>query len=204
MLTTRISPTGTLPSSTGEKPGAYAYDSYDRIRAALYPELPARLPIVIGLTAYGACLGLTRGRWEYGPRITLPPEVFQGTTTEGARRRVTGGTRQVDDVLVHEMLHVSLVLAGLDSKHDGAPWYDAVRRLSPAVLGCDLDARRGAGRKSVRVPNPAYAPGNGQPKTLVRKQGTGHAVTHGDVARWPQAFRPSDYNWGLAIPCPTY
>jgi hypothetical protein len=184
--------------------GAYAYDAYDRIRASLYPELPARLPIVIGLTAYGACLGLTRGRWEHGPRITLPPEVFQGTTAETARRHVPGGTRQVDDTLTHEMLHAWLVVTGRDTQHDSADWYEAVRRLSPAVLGRELDARRGAGRKSVRVPNPAYVAGNGQPKSIVRKRDTGHAIAHGDVARWPQAFRPDDHDWGTAIPCPTY
>lgn len=184
--------------------GAYAYDAYDRIRAGLYPELPARLPIVIGLTAYGACLGLTRGGWEHGPRITLPPEVFQGTTAEGASRRVTGGMRQVDDTLTHEMLHAWLITTGRNAAHDSAGWYEAIRRLSPAVLSCELDARRGAGRKSVRVANPAHVPGGSEPKTLVRKRGTGHAVTHGDVARWPQAFRPGDYDWGTPIPCPTY
>ena len=58
--------------------GACAYDAYDRIRPALYPDLPAQLPIVIGITAYGHCLGLTRGCWrEHGPRISLPPEIFQ-------------------------------------------------------------------------------------------------------------------------------
>jgi hypothetical protein len=184
--------------------GAYAYDAYDRIRAALYPELPARLPIVIGLTAYGGCLGLTQGRWEYGPRITLPPEVFRGTTTEGARRCVPGGPRQVDDVLTHEMLHVWLHVTSRCVKHDTADWYEAVTRLSPAVLGWGIgDARRGAARKSVRVPNPAYEPGGNQPKTLVRKQHVDTVVQHGDVARWPQAFRPDDYDWGTPIPCPT-
>lgn len=184
--------------------GAYAYDAYDRIRAALYPELPARLPIVIGLTAYGACLGLTRGRWDHGPRITLPPEVFQGTTAEGSRRQVHGGTRQVDDVLTHEMLHAWLAVTGRDMHHDSAGWYEAIRRLSPAVLGHQVDARRGAVRKSVRIPNPAWTPGGDAPKTLVRKQNSADAVQHGDVARWPQAFRPADYDWGPPIPCPTY
>ena len=184
--------------------GAYAYDAYDRIRAALYPELPARLPIVIGLTAYGHCIGLTRGHWDHGPRITLPPEVFQGTTAEAARRHVPGGTRQVDDTLTHELLHAWLIVTGRDTHHDGACWYEAVRRLSPAVLGHKLDARRGAGRKSVRVPNPAYVPGGGEPKTLVRKEHVGDVIQHADVARWPQAFRPEGYDWGTPIPCPSY
>lgn len=183
--------------------GAYAYDAYARLRAGFYPELPDQLPIVIGLTAYGACLGLTRGRWEHGPRITLPPEIFRGTTAQSAGRKLPGGDRLVDDVLAHEMLHVSLGLAGLNSKHDGAPWYDAVRRLSPAVLGWEIGAHRGADRKSVRIPNPAYEPGGDEPKTLVRKVPVDTAVQHADVAGWPGAFRPDGYYCGPPIPCPT-
>lgn len=183
--------------------GAVAYRAYDRIRAALYPELPAELPIVIGLTPYGACLGMTRGRWEHGPRITLPPEIFTGTVSEGARRTVRGGARQVDDVLVHEMLHAWLVVTGRDMRHDSDDWYEAVRRLSPAVLGHGLEVRRGAARKSVRVPNPAYVPGGTMPKTVVRKERAADAIAHDLVARWPQAFRPEDYDWGTPIPCPT-
>lgn len=184
--------------------GVYAYDAYDRVRARLYPELPAQLPIVIGLTAYGHCLGLTRGCWEHGPRVTLPPEIFRGTTADGAVRDVPGGARQVDDTLVHELLHVSLVLAGRQQQHDTEDWYRAVRRLSPAVLGRELEVRRGAGRRSVRVPNPKWEPGAGVPKTVVRKRAVEGAVQHADVARWPQAFRPEDYDWGEKIPCPSY
>ena len=183
--------------------GAYAYDAYARIRTALYPDLPGHLPIVIGITAYGRCLGMTRGGWEHGPRITLPPEVFRGTTAVNARRCIRGGTRQVDDALTHEMLHVWLLITGRQVSHDSADWYDAVRRLSPAVLGHELDARRGAGRKSVRIANPAYRPGAGIPKTLVRKQTVAAAVSHADVARWPQSFRPATYDWGQPIACPS-
>lgn len=184
--------------------GAYAYDAYTRIRPALYPELPERLPIVIGITAYGHCLGLTRGGWEHGPRITLPPEIFRGTTAATATRNVPGGARQVDDVLTHEMLHAWLIVTGRQHGHDSGDWYKAVRRLSPAVLGRELAARRGGDRKSVRVPNPAYQPGGGAPKTLVRKEPVKTAVQHADVARWPQAFRPETYDWGQPIDCLSY
>jgi hypothetical protein len=172
--------------------GAYACDAYDRIRVALYPDLPARLPIVIGLTAYGHCLGLTQGSWEHGPRISIFSPLF-------AR-----GHRQVDDLLTHEMLHASLILAGENPKHQGDPWYGAVRRLSPAVLGHPLDARRGADRKSVRVPNQDWREDSSEPKTLVRKITVPDVVQHRDVAGWPQAFRPDAYDWGTPIACPTY
>jgi hypothetical protein len=43
------------------KVGAYAYDAYDRMRGELLPDLPARLPVVIGLTAYGHSWGPPAG-----------------------------------------------------------------------------------------------------------------------------------------------
>jgi len=171
--------------------GRYAHDSYARIRAAHFPELPEQIPIVIGLTAYGGCLGLTRGGWEHGPRISL-----HSTTTFGR------GPRYVDDVLLHECLHVWLHLTGRNPKHDSADWYTAVRRLSPAVLGRELDVTRGSDRKSVRVPNPNHQPGVDDRKTIVRK--VRQASEHARVARWPYAWRPADFDYGEQIPCPTY
>jgi hypothetical protein len=171
--------------------GAYAHDTYTHWRP-LYPELPAQLPIVIGITAYGHCLGLTRTAWGHGPRITLFSSMF------------SDGQRVVDDVMVHEMLHVWLRLTGQDVTHDSHAWYAAVRRLSPAVLGHELAVRRGADRRSVRIPNPAYEPGNGEPKTLVRKKRVPGAIEHGRVATWPGSFRPADWDPGPPIRCPSY
>jgi hypothetical protein len=148
------------------------------------------LPIVIGITAYGACVGLTRGEWGHGPRITIFSSLFHH------------GRNRVADTMAHEMLHAWLVVTGQAIEHDSDDWYAAVRRLSPAVLGLELDVRRGQDRKSVRVPNPAYESGNGKPKTLVRKQRVSHV--HEKVAGWPSAFRPADYDWGEPIACPTY
>jgi hypothetical protein len=173
--------------------GAYAHDAYDRIRPVLYPDLPGQVPIVIGITAYGHCDGLTRGGWSHGPRISLASSGFGR------------GASWIDDVLTHEMLHVLLVLAGLQPGHGTDGWYEHVRRLSPAALGREVDARRGAARRSVRVPNPGWAPGSGLPKTVVRKQRVGAAVQHTDVARWPHAFRPDGYyRQDAPIDCPSY
>lgn len=171
--------------------GAYAYDSYSRLRSEFLPDLPGELPIVIGLTAYGHCIGLTRYADE--PRISLFSPLFGK------------GLRQVDDVLVHEMLHASLMLAGLNAAHEGKPWHDAITRLSPAVLGCEIDVKRGGARKSVRLPNPLYVEGGDEPKTIVRKEAVDGAVTLTQVARWPHAFRPEGYYHGdKSLPCPTY
>jgi hypothetical protein len=172
--------------------GAYAHDAYARLQPLHYPELPEQLPITMGLTAYGGCIGLTRPNWEYGPRITLFSPLF------------SRGLRLVDDVLTHEMLHASLFVAGQDIHHKSQAWHDAIQRLSPAVLGHDLAVTRGADRKSIRIPNPKWAEGNGQPKTLVRKVKNYDAVQHRDVAGWPHAFRPLDYDWGEPMRCPTY
>ena len=170
--------------------GAYAHDAYARIRAQHFPALPEQLPIVIGITAYGRCLGLTRACWDHGPRITVASNLF------------AQGRRRVDDTMVHEMLHVWLHQAGHSIEHRSDPWYAAVRRLSPAVLGHELDVRRGADRRSVRVPNPHA--GEGRPATVVRKVRADNAVPHGDVARWPSAFRPEGYDFGEVLYCPTY
>lgn len=173
--------------------GAYAHDAYARLRRDLYPELPGQLPIVIGITAYGHCDGLTRSKWTHGPRISLFSSAFRQ------------GPGYIDDLLAHELLHVRLGLAGLQARHDSGDWYEQVRRLSPAVLGHEVDARRGAARQSVRVPNPAWEPGSGLPKTLVRKVRVDAAVQHADVARWPMAFRPDGYYVaGSPIDCPSY
>ncbi len=103
--------------------------------------------------------------------------------------------------MVHEMLHVHLLQLGEDPAHDAEPWYAAVRRLSPAVLGHELDVRRGSARRSVRVPNPR-ASEDGQPATLVRKQPVADAVPHAMVARWPEAFRTRSRGEQPAAPTP--
>lgn len=177
--------------------GAFVHDSYARHRERIFPELPADPAIVIGITAYGHCIGLTRGDWNAGPRITIASNTFKV------------GHRHVDDVMVHEMLHAWLTVTGRRTEHDSDDWYAMIRKLSPTVLGHDLDIRRGAQRKSVREPNPNH--GQVRPdgtrdarKTIVRKVPIPGAVAHADIARWPYPFRPADYDQGRVIDCPSY
>jgi hypothetical protein len=171
--------------------GGAAHDSYARW-LHLYPELPESAPIAIGITAYGKCAGLTRCDWKGGPRISIASNAF-------AR-----GIGYVDDVMVHEMLHAWLAVTGRATDHDSAAWYDAIRRLSPAVLGCDLDVRHGSRRKSERVPNPAYVEGGQEPRTIVRKRPVPQEIRHADIARWPTPFRPEGYDFGSPVECPSY
>ncbi len=180
----------TAASTLWGEAGTAVHDSYTRWRAELFPELPEQLPIVIGITAYGACMGLTRYRAD-GARISIASSLF------------AQGRRAVDDVMVHEMAHVYLSQCEEDPAHDGEPWYAAVQRFSPAVLGHELDVRRGGGRRSVRVANP-QAGEDGQPATVVRKVAVSGVVPHAQVARWPGPFRPEGYNGGPSIPCPSY
>ena len=172
--------------------GIYAHEAYAELRPVLYPQLPRQVPIVIGITAYGNCAGATRPDWEHGPRISLFSSAFGR------------GACYIDDLLAHEMLHAWLSVTGRKIHHDSADWYEAIRRLSPKVLGREVDARRGADRRSVRVPNPAHQPGGDQPKTIVRKQAVGDVVQHAEVAGWPHSFRPGNYDWGAPIECPSY
>lgn len=169
--------------------GAYVHDAYARW-LHLYPELPDELPIVVGITAYGHCNGLTRGEWGHGPRITIFSSLF------------AQGQHRVADTIAHEMLHAWLVVTRQNIEHDSEDWYAAVRCLSPDVLGFELEVRRGQDRKSVRVPNPNYQPGVDDRRTVVRKRRVGN--THQQVAGWPQTFRPEGYDWGAPIGCPSY
>nr|ABG29057.1 hypothetical protein [Rhodococcus aetherivorans I24] len=150
------------------------------------------MPIVIGITAYGGCVGLTRAGHPAldGPRITIASNLF------------AVGRRRVDDTMAHEMLHAWLITTGKPTEHDTDAWYRAVRELSPAVLGHALAVERGTDRKSVRVPNPNYAPGGDEPRTVVRKVRV--ASQHAKVATWPSAFRPEGFDYGKPISCPTY
>jgi hypothetical protein len=174
--------------------GTYIHESYAR-HLPLFPQLPQQLPIVCGITSYGHCIGLTRSSWQHGPRITIASNLFKQ------------GTGQIDNTMIHEMLHAWLHTTGHDTAHDSPDWYDAIRRLSPAVLGHEVDITytpSGSRRKSVRVPNPRAGEPE-QPKTIVRKVPRDDLDTdHAKVAGWPRTFRPADYPRGRIIDCPSY
>src|SRR5579884_2856783 len=106
--------------------GAWSVEEYQRLNELYFSGKLPPVPLVIGLTAYGRCLGLTRHQAIWGglvPRITLQSSLF-------AR-----GTANVSDTILHEMVHVRLMLAGLDHSHNGRPWCAEIVRLTPLVLG---------------------------------------------------------------------
>jgi hypothetical protein len=140
------------------------------------------LPILIGLTAFGRCIGLTRGGWLAAPRITLAPELFNGN------HRTPGGTLMVSDVLVHEMVHAALMLRGENPGHNGAPWCRLITELSPGVLGREVSAATVGTR---RVPNPDRESDPAAPKTKVVRQAQPGALARTDLATWPHSLRDS-------------
>lgn len=159
------------------------------------------MPIIIAMTPYGGCIGLTGAVWWLtSPRITLAPEVFTGSrdkfnpctgrTTPG---RLHGGPRQVSDVLLHEMIHAALILRGENPEHNQAPWCRMITELSPAVLGTEITARPVRTR---RIPNPARETDPDAPKTIVRRLADPDALPQISLATWPYSLRPA--NWYTA------
>ena len=94
--------------------GEYAAAELARLNREHFAGSVPPLPVIIGLTAYGRCIGATLhpGAWLESPRITLASEIFNGSA------RCRGGRRQVSDVLVHELVHAVLMLRGEDPRHN--------------------------------------------------------------------------------------
>ena len=177
--------------------GTYAAAEFRHLNDRYFRgELPP-LPIVINLTAYGHCIGLTRPTaWLAHPRITVSTEAFNGS------RRMPGGRRMVTDVLVHEMVHAWLILRGENPKHNDDPWCKTIGELSLAVLGHEINARPVRPR---RVPNPDREADPKAPKTIVVRRPEPGAMSQGDLARWPTPQRPDGFYQGdERILVPTY
>jgi hypothetical protein len=185
--------------------GEFAAAEFARINRELFAGSIPPMPIVIGMSAYGHCIGMTMpASWLKSPRISLTPEIFNGSADrpDGSRGRIRGGQRQVADVLVHEMVHAALFLRGENPAHNEAPWCKLITELSPDVLGTDITARPVRPR---RVPNPARETDPSAPKTIVRRMPDAGALAQIDLARWPHSLRPAGfYDGGKPLWVPTY
>src|SRR5262245_21658244 len=106
--------------------GAFAADTFAELNHTYFEGRLPVLPIVIGLTGYGRCLGLTRSKPGL-PRITLASGLFRHS-------------RLVEDTLLHEMVHAELILAGRTPQHNSQAWCERISQLSPAVLGHAIQA----------------------------------------------------------------
>jgi hypothetical protein len=171
--------------------GAYAADEFARLNREHFDGEIHPTPIVIGITAFGRCLGLTRPTGHVvKPRITLASNIFC-VTQHGAEMGTAPicGSAMVTDTLLHEMIHVLLIQRGEDPSHNGNPWCAELERLSPVILGHPIKA---APVKSVRV--------NGS----VRKQVPDGCIPRAALASWPQSLRPAGFDWGQPIPVDSY
>lgn len=177
--------------------GDFAAAEFARLNREHFAGSIPPMPVIIGLTAFGRCIGVTRGAgWLDSPRITLAPELFNGN------HRTPGGPPMVSDVLIHEMVHAALMLRGEDPQHNSAPWCRVITELSPALLGCEITARPVVPR---RVPNPDRAEDQDAPKTVVVRKSEPGAMPQADLAAWPHSQRPGGYYLaGRPIPVPTY
>jgi len=145
------------------KRGAWCYQAFEWInRTLFFDELPYPL-IVLGLTAHGACLGLTSSPVDQGkvPTILLHPSLWGGTERADPWGIAADllGPRYVLDVLIHECIHVSVNyrLGGRskgDSSHNNPEWIAEVNRIAPLIGLPDVRAAmskpKREGKKIVR------------------------------------------------------
>ncbi len=185
--------------------GEFAAAEFARLNRELFAGSIPPLPVIIGLTAYGTCIGLTRtARWLAAPRVTLAPELFNGSAErpDGSPGRIRGGPRQVSDVLLHELVHAALIFRGEDPAHNADPWCALITELSPDVLGLVITARPVRTR---RIPNPARETDPSAPKTIVKRMPEPGAMRQIELARWPQSVRPGGwYDGDQPIYVPTF
>lgn len=175
--------------------GQYASEEFSRLNVDIWDgELPD-LPIVIGITAYSKCVGVTRCRDL--PRITLSSEIFNGST-----RLATPGALYVSDVLLHEMTHAVLHLRGQTANHNEDPWCEEITRITP-LIGLDEIIAEPVNPR--RVPNPARQLDPTAPKTVPMRIARTGTLTRGQLARWPLSIRPEGYYpAGQPLPVDTY
>jgi hypothetical protein len=174
--------------------GEFAAGEFSRINREHFAGSMPPLPIVIGITAYGRCIGLTRGHST--PRITLASEIFNGS------HRQQGGPLTVSDTLIHEMLHAFLMLRGENSDHNAAPWCRMIAEMSPVLGGREIQAEPVG---TMRVPNPDRDTDPTAPRTRVVRRPKPGYLTQDQLARWPHSVRPEGYYDGQkAIPVDTY
>lgn len=170
--------------------GRYIVDTFDEHNRTYFDGALPPVPMVIGLTAYGHCVGLTRAHnGRTLPRISIASPWFGH------------GHHAVADTVLHEMIHAHLVLGGYSPEHNGHPWCEMVMRLSPAVLGHEVAAEPVGTR---RVPNPARKHDPTAAKTIVVRRARDGYLTRDELAGWPYACRDHDWNPGEPIPVDTY
>jgi SprT-like family len=156
------------------EPVSWLYDEFQRHNAHYFGGALQPIPIVVGLSAYGGCLGLTRlaGEWGDAPRITI------------ATQYLKRGRNETSDILLHEMIHALLSQQGENVRHNGAPWCREIMRITPLL---DLPPILAAPIVPSRVPSRAGGLIGRQAKP-VRVAKPSH-LSRQDLAHWPHSLR---------------
>jgi hypothetical protein len=156
--------------------GEFCVDKFERLNDWLFAgELPP-LPFVIGITAYGKCIGATRhgGEWDRGlPRITIASNHFRS------------GRNNVTETILHEMVHAKLILAKQVPDHNALPWCAEITRLTRLAYGKEI---------KVEPVKPRRVDGK-----VVRLKRDGY-LSRDDLAHWPHCLHEGDASWDRGEP----
>jgi hypothetical protein len=159
--------------------GCWAADTWMRLNADYFDGKLRYHGVVWGLTPHGGRLGHTNSETR---RITLHPALLDPRERAwGIRDRL--GVRFAEDVLLHEMVHVVLLTAGVrnderQGQHNTEEWCAQIIRITPAL---GLPSIKAAPVKTRRV--------NG---SVVRQALDGY-LTRDQISRWPYTIRPNGY-----------
>jgi hypothetical protein len=150
--------------------GTFMGDEFERLNVTYFDgDLPP-MPLVIGLMAYGRCIGKTRH--HAAPRISIASQLF------------TNSLGEVSDTLVHEMVHAALMVRGQSPDHNGQPWCDEITRISKAC-GFDIVAKP---VRPKRIPNPEHSVDPDAAKTVVVRRPDAGALTQRNLSTWPSCL----------------
>lgn len=170
----------------------WLHEAYDAANREFFAgELPQPF-IYLSLTAHGRCLAWTASQREKLPVIALHPSVFGGSEKPdpwGVPPEWLG-RRFAHDVLLHEMIHVSVNyrLGGRTgtTSHNDPAWIAEVNRLAPLIGFEGVQAGKSVTK---RVPVDGAEPsGRGKRSSRVIRTTVGN-VPFKCVAGFPQALR---------------
>jgi hypothetical protein len=150
--------------------GTFLADEFERLNATYFDDELPPMRLVIGLMAYGRCIGLTRHHDV--PRISIASKLF------------AEGLGEVSDTMLHEMVHANLMLKGESPWHNGTPWCGEITRISK-TCGFDIVAKPVHPR---RVPNPERNANPRAAKTKVVREPEEGALTRKELGRWPHCL----------------
>ena len=150
--------------AAGERVADHFFDLNDRYFAGKIKPVPI---VITPTSPHGRWLGLTCGNAR------------QNSASLIYLTRPSRGDSLVADrgVLLHEMIHASLMQRGDDPGHDGQPWRDEITRISRA---CNRTITAMPTKvKKVKMPD-----GSRKSKRIVQ----GGSLTQKEIATWPESI----------------